>query len=62
MIFGFVIKEAIASTALEHGHGCRCVVCRANAGDVDAFARIALSVQNALTDDEIMRIRELPEP
>lgn len=41
MIFpGLWIKEAIASTAMEHGQGCRCKVCRAAAGDLRAFAEV----------------------
>lgn len=39
-----LIKEAIASTAIEHGEGCKCTVCRAAAGDQAAFDDVVLAV------------------
>jgi hypothetical protein len=41
----FVLKEAIASTALEHAIGCPCDVCLAAHGDKEAFLRVWLQTQ-----------------
>jgi hypothetical protein len=39
-----VLREAIASTALSHPEGHDCDVCKAAAGDRDAFTRILVEV------------------
>ncbi len=46
----FQIKGAVASVALSHPEDCKCRVCRAAAGDNDAFAEIFDEVMN---DDRI---------
>lgn len=45
LLTGLFLKEAIASTALEHGEACSCTVCLAAGGDIEAFARIWSLVQ-----------------
>jgi hypothetical protein len=40
LLTGLFLKEAIASTALEHGEACSCTVCLAAGGDIGAFALI----------------------
>ncbi len=39
----FALRGAVASVALSHDQGCVCDVCRAAAGDTDAFQRVALA-------------------
>lgn len=48
MFFGFVIMEAIHSTAIEHPSGCNCVICRAAHGDQRAFAEVFTEVAEQL--------------
>jgi hypothetical protein len=45
LLTGLFLKEAIASTALEHGEACSCTVCLAAGGDIGAFALIWSLVQ-----------------
>ena len=42
-----LVREAVASTAMEHPQDCACPVCRAARGDVDAFAQIMVMVDEA---------------
>jgi hypothetical protein len=46
----FMLREAIASVAIEHDPRCRCVVCRAADGDQKAFLEIWL--ESTGFDDE----------
>lgn len=48
MIYGFLIKEAIASCAIEHPTGCDCLVCRAAHGDPVAYAQVTAEVMAEL--------------
>lgn len=49
---GLLIREAIASTAMEHPGGCGCDICRAAAGDGDAFGRVLVQVNDELARRE----------
>lgn len=40
-----MLKEAIASTAIEHDDRCTCDTCLAAHGDLAAFSRILLRLQ-----------------
>jgi hypothetical protein len=40
-----MLKEAIASVAMEHAAGCKCDTCLAAQGDRAAFSRILLHLQ-----------------
>jgi hypothetical protein len=35
-----MVREAVASVAMEHAEDCACTACRAVAGDVDALTEI----------------------
>lgn len=58
MLFGLMLREAIASCALEHPRGCGCDTCLAAAGDTDAFARVWVAVQ----DEQSKRDAETDSP
>ena len=45
MYLGFLVMEAIHSTALSCGCG-KCTACRASAGDQDALAEVFVAVQD----------------
>lgn len=47
-----MLKEAIASVAIEHSERCTCDTCLAAHGDLAAFSRILLRLQG---DDEAAR-------
>jgi hypothetical protein len=40
----FMIREAIASVAIEHHLGCECDTCLAAHGDREAFLRVWLTI------------------
>jgi hypothetical protein len=42
-----LIKEAIATVALEHPTGCKCDICLANKGDEDAAHRVWLAINDS---------------
>lgn len=50
-MIGFLIKEAVSSVALEHPDDCRCDVCLAADGDVDAFARVLAAIAERRAGD-----------
>jgi hypothetical protein len=49
-VIGFVVMEAIHSTALEHHSGCGCDVCKAADGDEAALARVWVQVRDGLEE------------
>lgn len=46
-MFGLLLREAIHSCAIEHPASCECDICKAADGDIDAFARVWVEVQDA---------------
>lgn len=47
MMFGLLLREAISSCAIEHPERCECDICKAAGGDIDAFVRVWVEVQDA---------------
>lgn len=48
----FVMREGIASIAMEHPTGHDCDICKAAHGDHGAFLRVAFGVDEALGETE----------
>jgi hypothetical protein len=48
MMAYFMMKEAVASIAIEHDPGCECVACRAAHGDKEAFLDVWLKLSSQL--------------
>jgi hypothetical protein len=42
----FTAREAIASIAASHAEDCGCDVCRADAGDREALARVLVAMED----------------